>query len=122
MKRRESNPDCHQKTKGRSHRFVVQCEAIRLLPASAQSICCLLLGIAFTISLRTRVAGGIGVPRYEHWLTINNRRVFMRNLNHHSALEQLCPDLVPLLHQSHAPALAELQRVQPLGEGQLLDP
>ena len=28
------------------------------------AVSCLLLGIAFTISLRTRLAGGIGVPRF----------------------------------------------------------
>ena len=28
------------------------------------AVCCLLLGIAFTISLKTSVAGGIGVPRF----------------------------------------------------------
>ena len=35
-KRREHNPECHLKTKGRSHRFVVQCEAIRLPLAFVQ--------------------------------------------------------------------------------------
>ena len=33
----------------------------------------------------------------EHWLTVNNRRVFTRNLNHYAALKELRPDLVPLL-------------------------
>ena len=33
----------------------------------------------------------------EHWLTVNNRRVFTGNLNYYTALKELRPDLVPLL-------------------------